>query len=363
MILNDVVDLEDDRRDRPTRPLAANRISPAIAGHVGTALLMISPLIILAVTVLHTTEPLWQGAAFACAVLLSLCVRAYDSSLKQTLIAPILMGGCRALNILMVGCTMFSLQVAVQPVPTESPASETQRDQAYHQPGLTLVQFVQNRSQPVVESGLQSLPSPQAPTGLEPSNLQLPDAQPGQQTQSPAARLLTEQMRPPAESAATPATELATPVGPARPFPMPLLYLALGIGVYIAGVTIYALKEEHDEGSSGNLTFGLILQVVGLIVIGCLPRFAEGSPRWLLDPSRGYPLLIALIGLTVMNRAVQGIFHPVSRKVQLAVKHALLTLILLDAVVVLMWAGPWYGAIVVLLLFPALSSAMRIRTT
>ncbi|MEZ6074969.1 MAG: hypothetical protein R3C56_04610 [Pirellulaceae bacterium] len=47
----------------------------------------------------------------------------------------------------------------------------------------------------------------------------------------------------------------------------------------------------------------------------------------------------------------------------MAVKHAILTLILIDAAVVLMWAGPWYGSAVAALLLPALSSAIRYRST
>ncbi|MCA9180968.1 MAG: hypothetical protein KDA51_05925, partial [Planctomycetales bacterium] len=63
------------------------------------------------------------------------------------------------------------------------------------------------------------------------------------------------------------------------------------------------------------------------------------------------------------NRGIAGVWHPVPRKVQLAVKHAILTLILIDAAVVLMWAGPWYGCAVAALLLPALSSAIRYRST
>lgn len=260
MILNDVVDLDEDIRDRPHRPLAAGRISPVIAGHVATALLLLCPILILAVTALHPSQPLWQGAAFLSAVLLSLCVRAYDSPLKRTPVGPLLMGGCRALNILMVGFTMFSL-------------------------------------------GTQEL------------------------------------------------------------FPHAVFYLALGIGMYIVGVTVFARHEEMEASSSGNLIAGMLLEIAGLIVIARLPDWAGENTGWSLDPSRGYPLLIGLIGLTVINRSIQGIAHPVSRKVQLAVKHALLTLILIDAAIALMWAGVWYGCAVVALLLPAMAIAFRFRTT
>jgi 4-hydroxybenzoate polyprenyltransferase len=94
-----------------------------------------------------------------------------------------------------------------------------------------------------------------------------------------------------------------------------------------------------------------------------LPFWAESDQVWTLNPRQGYPLLICLIGLTVANRGFAGVLHPVPRKVQLAVKHAILTLILIDAAVVLMWAGAWYGCGVVVLLLPALSSSIRFRST
>lgn len=260
MILNDVVDLEEDRRERPTRPLASGAISPVIAGHIANGMLLVAPILILAVTTFHTTDPLWMGAAFVAAVLLVLTVRLYNSSLKQTLLGPLLMGLCRGLNILMVGWTMFS-------------------------------------------------------------------------------------------------------VSPGEQFPRPLLFFALGIGLYILGVTIYAHREEKQSYQAG-LVGGLLLELAGLIVIAYLPYTATPpGPLWTLDPVRGYPLLVGLIGLTVLNRGFAGVLHPVSRKVQLAVKHAILTLILIDAAVVVMWAGTWYGAAIALLMIPALFSAVRFRST
>ncbi len=260
MILNDVVDLEDDKQERPTRPLAAGRISPTIAGHVGTALLMICPMIILGVTALHDSQPLWQGAAFGSAVLLVLCIRVYDSSLKKTPLGPFLMGACRGLNVLMVGCTMFSLT----------------------------------------------------------------------------------------------AGDL---------FPQPILFLAAGVFVYILGVTVFARGEERSSSDTVTLSTGLVLELAGLVIIALLPRWTPGPPQWTLDPQRGYPLLVGLIGLTVANRSIKALLHPVPRKVQLAVKHALLTLVLIDASVALMFAGPWYGCAIVVLLVPALAAALNFRTT
>ncbi len=261
MILNDVVDLEEDRASRPDRPLASGRISPVIAGHVATGLLLLAPILVLATATVHQAQALWTGAAFVSAVLLSVTVRLYDSPLKGTPLGPLLMGLCRTFNILMVACSLFG-------------------------------------------------------------------------------------------------------VGAETNFPPPVLYFALGIGLYIMGVTIYARREERESAATG-LTVGLLLEVGGLVIVACLPRWAQEQQAWggNLTPLRGYPLLIGLIGLTVVNRAVIGIMNPSPRHVQLAVKHALLTLILIDASVAWLWAGTWYGLAVAALLLPALSSALRFRTT
>lgn len=299
MILNDVVDLEEDREHRPDRPLASGRISPVIAGHIATGMLLIGPVVILAVLTFQYSQPLWMGIAFLASVLLSLSVRAYDSPLKRTPLGPPLMGVCRGLNILMVGFAMLAI--------THVPAVEGDGE-------------VAARSAQVVEK----LVDPLLPVEgrVSESVAQLPDVI----------------------------------------FPRPLMALAAGIALYIFGVTVYARREER-ESAAGVLLFGIALEIAGLVIIGCLPLWADAGQTWTLDPYQGYPLLIGLIGLTVANRGIAGVWHPIPRKVQLAVKHAILTLILIDAAIVLMWAGPWYGSAVAALLLPALSSAIRYRST
>ncbi len=259
MILNDVVDIEEDRIARPTRPLPAGRISPVIAGHVANGMLLIGPLLILIATTVYTSQKLWMGAAFASAVLLSLTVRSYNSALKHTFVGPVLMGLCRSLNILMAGCCMLS----------------------------------------VVQS------------------------------------------------------EVA---------PIALVWYAAAIGVYILGVTVYAKREESDS-QVGMLTLGLIFEVAGLVLLAGFPLWSQTEHAWQLDPRLTYPLLMGLIGFTVVQRGMLGVNHPVPRKVQLAVRHAILTLILIDAAVAAMWAGPWFGGAVALMLMPALVSALRFRST
>ena len=259
MILNDVVDIEEDRIARPSRPLPSGRVSPVIAGHVANGMLLIGPLLILVATTVYGSQKLWMGAAFGAAMLLSVTVRSYDSPLKHTVIGPVLMGLCRTLNILMAGCCMLA-------------------------------------------------------------------------------------------------------VGDSQVAPVPLAWYAAAIGLYIMGVTIYA-KREEAESQAGTLTLGLILEVAGLVLLAGFPVWSGTVYPWQLDPKLAYPLLMGLIGFTVVQRGMLGINHPVPRKVQLAVRHAILTLILIDAAVSAMWAGPWYGGAVALMLMPALVSALRFRST
>ncbi len=259
MIWNDVNDLEEDRQARATRPLAAGRISPVVARHVGNGCLLVAPILILFATQLVESRQLWMGLSFVAAVLLVGCVRAYNSPLKSTLIGPLFMGACRGLNILMVGLTSLS-------------------------------------------------------------------------------------------------------VGNAEPDAELLLWLALGIGIYIVGVTVFARREERDSSQAG-LMLGLSLEMIGMAIIAALPMLADQQRVWKIDPQKAYLLLLGLIAVTVINRGVSAVLHPVSRKVQLAVKHAILTLILLDACVAALCGGPWYGAAVAILLVPAITAGQWFRST
>lgn len=267
MILNDCVDIEEDRRSRSDRPLVSGRISPVVAGHVATGLLMLGPLGLLLIAGYHRSiDTIWMVAALISSISLWIAVRAYNSALKATLLGPILMGGCRLLNILMVGFGMLSIH--------------------WGQDFSTVERF-----------------------------------------------------------------------------PKSLIAYSIAIGLYICGVTVYARREER-ESSPLALKVGILFQIAGLVLLACLPMWESGRHvAFYLPTGSYYPLLIGLIGLTVLNRGLAGVLHPVSRKVQLAVKHALLSLILLDASVALMWAGPWYGVAVVLLIIPAVLSAVKLRTT
>lgn len=103
MAWNDFFDVEEDRRERPGRPIPSGRISRRAAG-IGATLLMLLgvSLAVLAGQLLTRQEP--TASAWGpplTALLLCGAILLYDSVLKHTPLGPLAMGGCRFLNVLL----------------------------------------------------------------------------------------------------------------------------------------------------------------------------------------------------------------------------------------------------------------------
>lgn len=87
--LNDVFDIEQDRRERPNRPIPAGEFSRAGAAKLAATHLLVG----LALLAVFAPGSLWA------AVPLVALIFAYDAGGKRTIAGPLLMGGCRALNL------------------------------------------------------------------------------------------------------------------------------------------------------------------------------------------------------------------------------------------------------------------------
>jgi 4-hydroxybenzoate polyprenyltransferase len=96
MVLNDVFDADVDAREQPHRPIPSGRISIRAATAVGWAMLTGGALIAWFAS-LVTSD--WRPGAVA--TMLAACIFLYNRVLKHTLIAPLAMGACRSLNILL----------------------------------------------------------------------------------------------------------------------------------------------------------------------------------------------------------------------------------------------------------------------
>ncbi len=65
-------------------------------------------------------------------------------------------------------------------------------------------------------------------------------------------------------------------------------------------------------------------------------------------------LLLAMLGFTIVRRSLSAALNPSPIAVQMAVKQAILSLIVLDAAATLMVCGPQLALMVLVLLVPAI---------
>lgn len=90
--LNDVFDVELDRRERPGRPLPSGAVSRRFALALAVVLLGLG----LALAAVSGSR-----ASLGVAALLVACVVAYDAGLRRTALGPVAMGACRGLDVLL----------------------------------------------------------------------------------------------------------------------------------------------------------------------------------------------------------------------------------------------------------------------
>jgi len=98
MVWNDFFDIEQDRRERPFRPLPSGRVSRRTAALLAMGL-MLSGLVCALLADLQRTPSRWDATIIA-AVLAGM-ILVYDGWAKRTWLGPLAMGSCRALNVLL----------------------------------------------------------------------------------------------------------------------------------------------------------------------------------------------------------------------------------------------------------------------
>jgi 4-hydroxybenzoate polyprenyltransferase len=91
MVWNDYFDVEQDRRERPFRPIPSGRVTPRAAVQLGSGLMVVGVACALAA----------GRTSLVLALLLVAAILAYDRFLKRTWAGPVGMGLCRFLNVLL----------------------------------------------------------------------------------------------------------------------------------------------------------------------------------------------------------------------------------------------------------------------
>lgn len=102
MAWNDFFDREEDRLERPDRPLPSGKITPRQAALCASGLVISGvAFAFLAGLILWARGAGGYGTPTVLALLLTAAIFLYDAWLKRTLVGPVGMGACRFLNVLL----------------------------------------------------------------------------------------------------------------------------------------------------------------------------------------------------------------------------------------------------------------------
>lgn len=138
--------------------------------------------------------------------------------------------------------------------------------------------------------------------------------------------------------------------------------VAGGIGVYIAGVTLFA-RSEAAESRRPQLLLGVTVLVGGIGLLASLPLWATGQ-EWppISVPPRWY-VFWGLIAMLISWRCLRAVFDARPALVQAAVRSCIFSLVILDAGACLAVQDIGWGVVILLLLLPTMTLGRWIYST
>jgi len=138
----------------------------------------------------------------------------------------------------------------------------------------------------------------------------------------------------------------------------PQLQVAVGLGVYVAGLTWFA-RCEAATSRRNQLTAAMVVILSGLGILAQLPYSYEGA----VVPSVIFTAL-AIIAIVVGRRLLAAIANPEPQDVQVAIKTMLLSIVTMDATMIYYKTGNvTYALATVALIIPAVLLARRFAMT
>jgi 4-hydroxybenzoate polyprenyltransferase len=139
------------------------------------------------------------------------------------------------------------------------------------------------------------------------------------------------------------------------------IFIAVGIGVYIMGVTIFA-RTDARTSSRKRLTAGLIVLISGIALLAFVPWLTVERPPLAVNLP-GWYLLWAALALIIGRRCTMAVFEPSPKRVQTAVRHCVHSIIVLDAAVCVGYANSYWGFAVLSLLIPTMLLTLWLNAT
>ncbi len=140
---------------------------------------------------------------------------------------------------------------------------------------------------------------------------------------------------------------------------------AIGMGIYVVGITLFA-RTEATRSSRTPLSIATAVMAAGLAVAAGYVVWlsGEGGSGWLVRSGLdNWLLLWGVLSASVVYRAVRGIATPEPALVQRAVGNAIMTIITLDASMVLAACGEPWAIVAFMLLGPFLIGRQFIPPT
>ena len=136
------------------------------------------------------------------------------------------------------------------------------------------------------------------------------------------------------------------------------MHVAIGLGIYVCGLTWFARQEAKTSARAQLIAASFVINAGLATLFG----FVIYAP----DNAQGETALfvLAVIAITIVRRLLRAIAQPEPARVQTAIKTMLLSLIMLDATLVLFATGtPALAISVALLMVPAFVLSRKIPMT
>ena len=111
-------------------------------------------------------------------------------------------------------------------------------------------------------------------------------------------------------------------------FSQPLLTAAIGLGIYITGVTVFARTEARISNRWQLGMAQLIMNVGFAVLVGLMMTWPNRSP---IDVTL---MMLGVVAFTVNRRAIEALRHPSPKTVQGSIKVMLLSIVIIDATLI-----------------------------